>query len=426
MISEFPWEQFVASLLLGSITSALAYLVIISAGRLVRSGTGRSTPPPDDDPRTVKVMVLGLEGSGKTMMLAGMYHRWAYGDRRGVVLRADVMTTTFLARIVHRINNADSGLPGSTREGDITKAIFTFFVDVAGHNPHPSFSLQYIDYAGERLRKVLLPQEGPPDAQVAADLAAADVLVGILDGGHIALAMRGEPPPEFAGTLTDLIRCLANATQKTTHVVISKWDLVVDENGQSIPLARVIRFLDQYPPFRHYRERPPTVGTRRIIPISAFGLNGFIKVDENGMVHKNRAVTWQPFMAEHAVACSVPDVINTQLECAIEATARNASGRIPTRSLAPLLKVVLSVLSAVTGQWTGFRIFTTMGVSYDELVDAWHALRDGPRVDTARTHSPQPAVILRVLQLFRDSVRELENRFPDSEIGRYHPPPQNR
>ncbi len=428
-------EQAIASILTALLAMIISYPLIKVVERAFAGSpdadpetdsdaapTDASKSPSADDATAVKVMVLGLEGSGKTMMLVGMYHRWAFGSRHGVTLRADETTSRFLSMLARKINNPDCELPAGTRAGDITKAIFTFMVDVVGDSARSSFSLHYADYAGERIRGVLFPSESQssPDPEVMASLAEAHVLVGVLDGGEIASAMREKLfPPEFANTLMGLMLYLATAKQKTIHLVISKWDLVVDENGQAYPLSKVIEFLDQYPPFYQFHQRPPLIGVRRIIPISTFGLNGFIRVDANGTTHKDHTLQWQPFMAENAVACSVPDVIDTELGHAIE-TAERVKGRLPRRSLAPLLKVVLTVLNTVTAQW-GLRLFDTKGITSEELVRTWWTLKGDLRTDKLEHHSSKPEVILRVLRLFAESVRELEKKFPESKIGHYRP-----
>jgi hypothetical protein len=427
------WQRLIASSLFAvSVSALVAYLLIKllqpepRRDEIKPNGGGRIKESPGLDPDLpppIKVMVLGLEGSGKTMMMAGMYYRWAFGGHHGVVLRAQETTEEFLSRLVAKINDPDGGMPGSTREGDIVRADFTFMVNTINDGVRRSFSLRYIDYAGEQIRRVLLPGERPPDPEVRKDLDEADILLGVLDGGQIARAMRGDPPKDFAKILIGLMACLANARQKTVHVVISKWDLLVDENGGHYPLSKVIRFLNRYPPFLYFHENPSAIGVRRIIPISTFGLNGFIRVDDDGAVHKNRTLTWQPFMAENAVACSVPDVTETEFKRAIEAydALGHAGAHRPGKALAPLLKVMLVMLNS----FTGIRIADTNGVTYDELTEAWWTFQywTGKRSDRTEypdrgTESSRSEVMLRVLQLFEESVRELEDQFPESKIDR--------
>lgn len=427
-LADLIEQRFLAACLFSMMGMVAAYLLVrVVTWVASRTSPSSPTPPLPDDPHAIKVMVLGLEGSGKTMMLAGMYYRWAFGGRHGVVLRADEATAEFLRRIMKIINDPDSGLPPATREGDVTKATFTFIVNIAGNGPSPSFSLHYIDYDGERIRQLLFPSGNQTDPQVAKDLAAAHVLVGVLDGGQIARAMRGDPPLDFANTVTGLILHLANAKQKTIHLVISKWDLVVDENGDRYPLPKVIEFLDTYPPFLRFHQQSPATGVRRIIPVSTVGLNGFIEVDVNGTVRKDNAVPWRPFMAENAVACSVPDVIDTEFERAIKMyhAAEQDGRRRPRGSLAPLVKVVPWLFATITTTFGLPSIFDTRKITSDDLIDFFWALKDrtGTRPTSAENKEPpEHEGVLRVLRLFAESVRELENEFPDSQIGRYRPP----
>lgn len=434
-LANLPWERIAASALFATAVMAAAYLLIRLStpafGRLFErikdnppAGKPRPTSPETPDtPPAIKVMVLGLEGSGKTMMLAGMYYRWAFGGRHGVVLRADQATAEFLPRIIKVINDPDGGLPQGTREGDITKATFTFMVNIAGAGPRRSFSLHYIDYAGEHISRILFPSGSQPDPRVTKDLAEADVLVGVLDGGKIGQAMRGDPPADFANTVTGLMLHLANAEQKTIHLVISKWDLVVDQNGNPHKLSSVIEFLDTYPPFFRFHQQSPVIGVRRIIPVSTVGLNGFIRFDDDGTVRKDRTVPWQPFMAENAVACSVPDAIDTEFERAIKLyhAAEESGGRRPRGALAPLLQMVLGMLNLVATRF-GWQ-FLDGGLTSQDLIAAYYTLKDRtvgrPAPEEDRTVESST---LRVLRLFAESVGELESEFPESQIGRYRPP----
>lgn len=443
-VNDFPWEQAIFSGLFAVIAVLVAYLLVKVFSKIPLWANEEDEPSPpeekdepsgmeeDDElpaidadlPPAVKVMVLGLEGSGKTMMMAGMYHRWAFGGQHGVVLRAHGAAEELLSRLVAKINDLDGGLPESTRDGDMAKADFTFMVNTVNNGVRRSFSLRYIDYAGEQIRRVLFPAENPPpDSKVKKDLAEADILLGVLDGGHIARAMRNDPPRDFAKILAGLMIYLANAERKTIHVVISKWDLLVDENGDSYALFKVIEFLNRYHSFCSFCQNSPAVGVRRIIPISTFGLNGFIRVDHDGAVYKNRAVPWHPFMAENAVACSVPDVLQTEFERAAETyqITGQVDARRPVKALAPFLKLMPAMLNS----FTGIRIVDTNGMTYGELIEIWRTCKDRIGMRPDKTEYPddgrelsRPEAILRVSRLFTESVRELERQFPESKIDR--------
>lgn len=427
--TDFPSERHVAVLLIAVAAALLAGLVFRMADRLFftedqpsepgssdkRQAEAQEEPPSTVDPDTpppIKIMVLGMEGFGKTMMMAGMYYQWASGNQYGVVLEARSATKKMLSRLVERIVDPDGGLPESTRTGDTARAEFTFMVDTMDNGTRrPSFNLRYIDYAGEQIRRVLLPSDQPPDPEVEKDLAEADILLGVLDGGEIARAMRSDARRDFAIILTGLMIYLANVEDKTVHLVISKWDLLVDENGDRYTLSRVIEFLNQYPPFAQFCEKAGAIGVRRIIPISTFGLNGFVRVDERGLVHKNRSVPWRPFMAENAIACSVPDVIDTDFDRAV----RHRESAVYQRgeSISPLLKVMLVMCNRLAGT----RVFDINGLSGDELISTWRKFKKWIGMRSAADET-EISANLRVLRLFDEAVRELERQFPESKINR--------
>jgi hypothetical protein len=440
VLADLTWDRVAASALLCAAGVAIVYR-LAGYSPIRKSPAKAAVDPPSEIPDppsnvpsvsdlpTVKMMVLGLEGSGKTMMLASMYHRWAYGGREGVVLKADQETAEFLPRVIHEVETGD-GLPRSTRPGDVIRATLSFMVETDGDGVRRSFSLQYTDYAGEHARGILFPwQQAHPE--VIEALAQADILVGVLDGGQIARAMRGHPSAEFADTITGMMRTLANAVQKTIHLVISKWDLLTDDVKDRDALTEVIRFLDKYPPFRHFRQHP-AIGVRRIIPVSAVGLNGFIQVSDDGTVRRDHTQVWEPYFAEIPVACSVPDVLDTQLQRAIvDYSAAERTGTPPRRSVAPLVRVVLVALNLVTLKAFGVLI-TAGGVTADDLIDAWRKLREwtdpeAPEPEPTGEAPSEPEatkdLLLRVLRLFEESVRRLEDKYPESQIGRRLPAP---
>src|ERR1044071_6743682 len=102
------------------------------------------------EPRRVDVLMLGFSGSGKTLMLAGMFSRFRFGGASGITMYTDDASERDLEQIIGRIQDTeDDFLPEATPPGDPRTWSFGVRVDVAHGRRADAFTLNYLDYAGE-------------------------------------------------------------------------------------------------------------------------------------------------------------------------------------------------------------------------------------------------------------------------------------
>jgi hypothetical protein len=104
---------------------------------------------------TINVMVLGEEGSGKTLYLAGLYRQLSYDSIKTVVtLSPNNVHTRLLDRLYEQVTSVeDSEFPMPTAWGvDIWSFECSVFAgDGERLRAFPIFTINYADYAGEML-----------------------------------------------------------------------------------------------------------------------------------------------------------------------------------------------------------------------------------------------------------------------------------
>ncbi|ACU37067.1 hypothetical protein Amir_3156 [Actinosynnema mirum DSM 43827] len=260
--------------------------------------------------RTVQVMLLGLPESGKTVLFAAVYRALAYGGRDQVVLKADDNTAPHVLELTTALEQPGVELPPSNQLGTSVDLDFTFVVKDADGTTRDVCGLSFLDYAGEHANRLLHPGEAEPSKEVLESLDRADVLMGVLDGKRVLEVMKNGKDPKFFPELSELILLLTHAPQKVVHLVITKWDLIAELHT----LAEVVERLNRFPPFQQFRDQ--CGGVLRIIPVSAFGMNGYLSHDVDGKALKaeERGLHWEPFNAATPFAHALRDVLEANVE----------------------------------------------------------------------------------------------------------------
>src|SRR4051812_26158207 len=243
------------------------------------------------DSLTLRVMVFGEEGAGKTVYLAGLFRQMSVSRPGSVVtLDADLADRHALNQIYRKVVSPELiEFPPSTHWG--SKA-WQFSCRIT--NRHGSFqplSVKYLDYEG----RMLDPMNGPlqmsaEDIEADDGLAEldefrtnADVFLVLIDGLRLWHMLRGVP--KYAGWLDNYLSERLQeiergqdrrGARRPMHLVITKWDLLDGRmvDGQPVTLSTIAALIAEQPTFadhlatRAYENDGAPV---RLIPVSVTG-----------------------------------------------------------------------------------------------------------------------------------------------------------
>lgn len=404
-------------------------------------------------PPNVKVMMLGPSGSGKTTQLAAMYYGMGVGEHHVQLKPGNEQTLRELGAVVTRILGPEPVLPPGTALAAVKE--WPFLVQARGDDggdPQTVFRLTYFDYAGEHGDNFFKDPKTRQDEiySAATDFRKAintyDILLGVLDGEKIARAMdsvwedgddlpEGANPPELEREIWQTIVLLSQSPEKIIHLVLTKWD---ELERRDYSLAQVVRFLDRYESFRRLRTTRPH-GRLRLIPVSAFGTNGYLRTGPDG-IEKDRNRTWKPANTSMPVACALMDIVAAEVG-KIEATRPDPRQRRLRKEPAPLFAELLSGLGLAAFvvatslvwshllPWLGRRTGLELQVPVGALIGALRKAirrRDGPDGESPTqplmdlpNYPVEPvrrAATARLFDYCAQEYNDLEDRFPDSNL----------
>src|SRR4051812_15370767 len=310
-------------------------IVIIGVVRAARgNGSSREESTPDcpdappttaPEPPTFKVVALGLSGSGKTVLLASMFHHLNYAtSRRNYFLDAAPEQRLRLNTVYRTISDTDQGWPRGTRVSECTEYMFKCMAVDEDRKRHHVLTLSYLDYAGELLETAQEAGSGAFE-QLTTHIGSAHALLGVLDGYRIRQLLRGEEAGRrhLEYDVRTMLGLLQGATAPI-HLVISKWDLVrgFGEPEGADDQQRLQHVIDALMSFDHFRSlayfRPEQIV--RLIPVSAVG-PGFAEISGNGAVIKRPGATLQPRNVDVPLSAVVPDLFR-QIERRLDDDAK--------------------------------------------------------------------------------------------------------
>jgi hypothetical protein len=276
----------------------------------------------------------------------------------------------------------------------------------AGDQARTAFTLEYMDYPGGYVeRRFHGPEADPADPRFEAALAGADVLMGVLDGAKISTLMRGAYDVRAILAIENLLNILARAGQRNVHLVVTKWDLLRGPGGSFYSITEVRDVLErESSAFRSFWESA-RFGSARIIPVSALGVNGFIRPDPtaSGGMAKVPGKRWDPWNAEVPFFCALPDILRHDVKSMSGKGAGNVAG------------MTTAVLGAV-GINMKFNLgFVSVNVP---VTDIMKRVREYARGSAAQGRAPAAltdgtAIGYMLNQCFAH-VDEFDRRFPDS------------
>ncbi|GAA4622645.1 hypothetical protein GCM10023196_015670 [Actinoallomurus vinaceus] len=386
-----------------------------------------STPAP-----AFQVVALGQQGSGKTLLLASMYHALRVPSGQCYFLTAAHDDVARLNRWFTQMADAASpDWPHGTAKGETRLFSFDVKTRTAG-SIATVLRLNYLEYAGELLTELQEPGSTAKD-ELYARIESADALIGVIDGYSIRLYVDGHPDGivRLQETLSALIPAVIEASCPV-NFVITKWDLLTDLHpDENVRLDMVRNHLISNPQFQALVNLHSTGRVVRLIPVSAVG-PGFARIGPDGEVVKIPQREIRPANVDIPLSAVLPDLfeqvearLNQETLTALRAEVRRRTFMDPLQALASL--------AAFAGQTAGRAVLASFGGSAaalvgDSLLGMFLDARAEPAPDrpTGLAHEFGDAerridqfrrARQRVLQEMQGKVLALESRLPASRLS---------
>jgi hypothetical protein len=378
-----------------------------------------------------RVVALGPQGAGKTLLLASMYHHLQTPSGGHYYLTAPYDQVVQLNKWFADVADPSRGWPYGTAVGETRE--FTFEVTTrTGGEPVPVLRLGYLEYAGE-----LLTEPQAPGSTVQADLfarvEAAHALIGIIDGNRVRQVLQGDGDGHWRlqQALTAMIAPMMRVRCPITFV-ITKWDLLAGVHADEDTRLSIVRnLLMSNQGFRDLVRTHAAHRVVRLVPVSAVGPT-FARLDESGLVTKRPDGQVRPTNIDVPLSAVVPDVfeqversLDEATRRAVLAEARRQAHLTPRRALTALASFVSQHAGSVLAGSLGLRGVAglagqlTVGLFLDSRMAAvpqQPALAERLGEAERRLHEFHLArrVVLRELQ---GRVDRLEGRLPSSRLS---------
>jgi hypothetical protein len=424
-----------------SVVVPLGLLALALVGIIVRRRRRRAARPAaatgaagaagaaEEGVPTFRVVALGSRGSGKTLLLASMYHQLQTMSGRGYFLSAPYEQVVLLNQWFTDVADTGRDWPSGTAVGETRDFMFTLRTRGASGALHPVLRLGYLEYAGGLLTDAQAPGS-TGQAELLARIEAAHALVGIIDGYRVRQAIDGhaEGLMRLQQSLTAMIGLMMLVPCPVTFV-ITKWDLLhdldVDEDAR---LRRVRKFLMSNQGFHDLVEAHSAQRVVRLIPVSAVGPD-FATIDERGRVAKLPDGQLRPSNVDTPLSAVVPDVFE-QIERALDRAALSAAlERVsrryrpgPAGAVAELGLFVARTAGKALGPFAPHAAFLGDAAleffgGGDDPVNERGARMRRELTEAERTFEEFQLARRRVLRELRSRVDVLEGRLPSSRLS---------
>jgi hypothetical protein len=308
-------------------------------------------PPPAPDIPTFRVVALGLNGAGKTVLLASQFHKLSepVADRR-YFLDGHWEQDTRLAMIYASVGDTSAPWPAGTRIGDTREFLFDCKAFNRTDDERSVFRISYLDYAGDLLETDA--DEHTAKGELEARVDNAHALLVIIDGRRVLELLRDElDGRDYFDRIRPLLG-LARKAKCPVQLIVTKWDLVrsFDESSDDEDLLRhVSKRLTAFGHInalvRAHDQRQQEV---RLIPVSAVG-SEFAELCDDGRVVKRRDGTLNPIHVDVPLCAVLPDVLKQVARSLDPAVRTRLDTDIGGRVLVDVSALVTSVLSSHVG-----------------------------------------------------------------------------
>ncbi|MDQ3790933.1 MAG: hypothetical protein M3422_27325, partial [Actinomycetota bacterium] len=220
---------------------------------------------------SVKVVTLGMQGAGKTLLLASMYRCMQTPGDREFYLKAPHEQVMELSRWFEAVARPDDVWPAGTSKSEMREFEFNVLTP-SGDTHEPVLRIGYLEYAGE----LLTEPQGHGSTALTTLLAAvndADALIGIIDGLRVLQTYRGDPRGTaiLQRSVDTMVSTMFTARSPVTFVV-TKWDLLDDLHADpNVRLGIVRNLLMGLAGFRDLVREHSKHRVIRLIPVTAVG-----------------------------------------------------------------------------------------------------------------------------------------------------------
>jgi hypothetical protein len=261
-----------------------------------------------------RALVLGTEGSGKTVFMASMYQYLSVQHpETGFYLSGTPIQHRRLIQAFQMIRDPDKPWPATT--ASVEEWNFTCQLRKQIEN-FPIFELTYYDYPGE-----VLTEDQSAGSTILQDfehsVESADTWLVILDGERIKAWLDGDRdlPHRKTNIIQDLDFMLPYIQDhlRPTHFVITKWDLLDGEKNSEdsdLVLQKTRDFLMKTNHFNSIVNQLRGAGMpARLIPVSAVGKQ-FVTPTSDGKMIKNRGALPQPYQVEMPIVFTLLDAFH--------------------------------------------------------------------------------------------------------------------
>ncbi|HKN99778.1 MAG TPA: GTPase domain-containing protein [Pseudonocardiaceae bacterium] len=411
-----------------AVTVALVVLGYLISAFIRRRRGAPARPDPTAAPAvpTFRVVTLGLQGSGKTLLLTSMYRRLHTPRDRGYYVTVPQDQLVELNRWYEQVSDTGRDWPAGTLRNEMREFEFS----VMAHTRDaavPVVRIGYLEYPGELLTDPDAPGS-TSQASLIESIRQADALIGIVDGLRVLQAYRRDARARFIlqTTLDAMINSMLAASTPIAFV-ITKWDLLdelhADENTRLHIVRDVLMGVDGFADLVRIHSARRII---RLIPVTAVG-HDFATLCE-GVVRKKPDGEFQPGYVDVPLSAVVPDVMQ-QVEMALDRDTRAAVQAEAQRRARMRPAEALLAVGMFAAQRTGKVLLSTMGGGW--LADAGLALfldsyapatqydeRRMAAMDEAERAADEVVQLRRrVLHGLRHQVSLLEARLPASRLG---------
>src|SRR2546423_1078062 len=267
-----------------------------------------------------RVVTLGLQGSGKTMLLTSIYRRLQTPGDRGYYLRAPYEQLIELNRWYQEAANSAEDWPRGTTRGEMREFEFSVLSHL-DDSVETVLKLGYLEYPGELLTDLDVAGATAQERLLAA-IDSADALIGIIDGFRVLQAFRGDQRGRLIlqNTLDAMINAMMSA-RTPIAVVISKWELLDELHPDENTRLHIVRTMLMG--IEGFRDLVTVHSARRVIrliPVTAVG-HDFAVLD-GGQVRKKPAGHFEPSNVDVVLSTVVPDILR-QIELTLDQATRS-------------------------------------------------------------------------------------------------------
>jgi hypothetical protein len=298
--------------MMGIVVLVVSVVLAAVVARLVKSWRRRATRPVagDTGAPTFEVVALGTRGSGKTLLLASMYHEMQVPAGRGYFLTAPFEQVVLLNQWFTEVADPSLDWPSGTTLADTRQFTFAVRARSASGTPHTIMNLGYLEYAGGLLTDAQAPGS-TVQTELLRRIGSAHALLGIIDGYRIRQCLDGnrEGMGRLQQSLTAMVRLMMEAPCPITFVV-TKWDLLYDIDADEDSRLQIVRkLLMGNPGFRELVRVHGGHRALRLVPVSALGPE-FARLDDRGLVEKRPDGELHPTNVDVPLSAVVPDLFD--------------------------------------------------------------------------------------------------------------------